>query len=123
MRTLAALFFILFFSKTSFAQNSTKKSVDTVLKEQLYEANKKQVMNFSMKEFDELFFEFAEKKSNANLTMSKEEFYTYTVKIAAYSDRLAKLYPNEKEIAEANKNKWFSESYEDYLLSKASQKK
>jgi effector-binding domain-containing protein len=33
------------------------------------------------------------------------------------------VYPEEKEIAKANKKKWFAESYEEYLLSKASQKK
>jgi hypothetical protein len=50
--------------------------------------------------------------------LSKEEFYNYTIKIAAFSDRLAKLYPKEKEVAEASKKKWFMESYEDYLFRK-----
>jgi hypothetical protein len=36
---------------------------------------------------------------------------------------LAGLYPDEKEIAAENKKKWFVDNYENYLLSKASQKK
>ena len=57
------------------------------------------------------------------MVLSKEEFYTYTVKIAILSERMATLYPNEKEVAQASKKKWLSESYEDYLLSKPTQKK
>ncbi|KDN55033.1 hypothetical protein [Flavobacterium seoulense] len=123
MRKIIVFLFIVFFSKIVLAQNEPKKSTDAIMKEQIYEANKKKIMNFSMKDFDQLFFEFSEKKSDPNLILSKEEFYNYTVKIAAYSDRLAKLYPKEKEIAEANKQKWLSENYQDYLLSKASAKK
>ncbi len=80
-------------------------------------------MNFSLKDFDKLFFEFFDKKANDNLVLTKEEFYTYTVKIAIFSDRLAALYPKEKEVAAESKKKWFAESYEDYLLSKQNQKK
>lgn len=76
-----------------------------------------------MKDFEKLFFEFSNKKFDANILLTKEEFYAYTIKIAAFSDRLAALYPNEKEVAEASKKKWWSESYEDYLLSKQIQKK
>ncbi|TDD94582.1 hypothetical protein [Flavobacterium cellulosilyticum] len=80
-------------------------------------------MNYSMKEFETLFFEFLSKKTNDSLVLTKEEFYTYTVKMAIYSDRLATLYPKEKEVAQASKKKWMSESYEDCLLSKQIQKK
>lgn len=76
-----------------------------------------------MKEFDRLFFEFSDKKSNPNLVLTKEEFYKYTIQIAIFSDRLAALYPDQKEVAAENKKKWFAENYEDYLLSKASPKK
>lgn len=108
----------LFFFNSAFAQ----EGVDTVLKEQIYNANKVKVMNFSMKDFDNLFFEFSNKKSTPNLILTKEEFYQYTIKIAAFSNRLAKLYPDQKEMAEASKKKWFAESYEDYLVSKQSKK-
>lgn len=123
MKKIIVSFFILLFSNFSFAQSETKKSEDTAMKEQIYQANKKKVMNFSMKDFKDLFFEFAQKKTKADFILSREEFYNYTIKIAAFSDRLAALYPEEKETAEKNKEVWFSENYEDYLLSKASQKK
>ena len=68
--------------------------------------NKKKVLNFSMKEFDELFFEYFNRKNDPNITLTKTEFYNYTVQIATFSDRLAHLYPDQKEIAATNKEKW-----------------
>jgi hypothetical protein len=123
MQKIVSLLVLLLLVNFSYAQNPNAKSEDDVLKDQIYNANKKSVLNYSMKDFDALFFEFSDKKSDPNVFLSKEEFYNYTIKIAAFSDRLAKLYPKEKEVAEASKKKWFAESYEDYLLSKASQKK
>ncbi|WP_123947520.1 hypothetical protein [Flavobacterium reichenbachii] len=76
-----------------------------------------------MKDFDTLFFEYFNRKNDLNITFTKTEFYNYTVQIAAFSDRLSTLYPNQKEVAAQNKEKWLSESYEDYLEYKASQKK
>ncbi|MBZ4036323.1 hypothetical protein K6T82_16235 [Flavobacterium sp. 17A] len=76
-----------------------------------------------MKEFDALFFDFFSKKNNPDILLTKIEFYNYTVQIATFSDRLAHLYPEQKEVAAQNKENWLSESYEDYLESKASQKK
>lgn len=96
---------------------------DAAIKDSLYNANKRKVLNYSLKEFDALFLEFFEKKRNPDLILSKEEFYDYTVKIALFSDRLAKLYPKEKEVAAENKKKWLSETYQDYLISKPSTKK
>ncbi|MGZ9735054.1 hypothetical protein [Flavobacterium sp. GNP002] len=124
---LIALFSIVFFFTFSFwavnAQEKNVKSNDMLLKEAIYNENRVKVLNFSLKEFDALFFEFFDKKSNPNLVLTKEEFYKYTIQIAIFSDRLAALYPDQKEIAAENKKKWFAENYEDYLLSKASQKK
>jgi hypothetical protein len=118
--------FFLFLSCTSFsamAQKPLAISKDQMLKDSLYNENRQKVLNYSMKEFDTLFFEFFQKKANPTLILSKKEFYSYTIKIAAFSDRLARLYPAQKEIAAESKKKWMSESYEDYLLYKASQKK
>ena len=124
---LIALFSIVFFFTFSFwavnAQEKNVKSNDMLLKEAIYNENRVKVLNFSLKEFDALFFEFFDKKSNPNLVLTKEEFYKYTIQIAIFSDRLAALYPDQKENAAENKKKWFAENYEDYLLSKASQKK
>ncbi|TDD76405.1 hypothetical protein [Flavobacterium caseinilyticum] len=116
------LFFTVSFSSV-YAQETKESGNDLLLKETIYKENKIKVLNFSLKEFDALFFEYFDKKSNPGLILTKEEYYKYTIKIAAFSDRLAALYPAEKEIAAANKKKWFAETYEDYLVYKASQKK
>lgn len=121
--------FVLFFSLIVLIDNNLhaqtqKLSVDDkLLQDSIYKSNKKKVLNFSMKEFDSLFFEFFSKKNDSNVVLTKTEFYNYTVQIATFSDRLAKLYPDQKEVAAKNKEKWLSENYEDYLQYKASQKK
>lgn len=108
---------------STFAQEKKANSIDDLLKDSIYNENKTKVLNYSMGDFEKLFFEFNEKKFDPNILLTKEEFYNYTVKIAAFSDRLAALYPKEKEVAAKNKKKWLSESYEDYLLSKQTRKK
>ncbi|MBF4466763.1 hypothetical protein [Flavobacterium sp. LC2016-12] len=127
MPRLLKLFFICFliFSINNIAYAQVKKLAvdDQILQDSIYKSNKKKVLNFSMKEFDELFFEYFNRKNDPNITLTKTEFYNYTVQIATFSDRLAHLYPDQKEIAAANKEKWLSESYEEYLQYKASQKK
>ena len=117
---------IFFFIASYWTLNAQEKKVmdkDMSLKETIYNENRVKVLNYSLKEFDALFFEFFDKKSNASLVLTKREFYAYTIQIAIFSDRLAALYPDQKEIAAANKKKWFAEAYEDYLVLKASQKK
>lgn len=118
---LSVLLFAIFI--TGNAQVKKISSEDKILQDSIYKSNKKKVLNLSIKEFDALFFEFFNKKSNPDILMNKIEFYNYTVQIATFSDRLALLYPEQKEVAAKNKEKWLSESYEDYLESKASQKK
>ena len=108
---------------STFAQEKKENSADDLLKHSIYNENKTKVLNYSMGDFEKLFFEFNDKKFDPNILLTKEEFYTYTVKIAAFSDRLAALYPKEKEVAAESKKKWLSESYEDYLLSKQTRKK
>jgi len=126
MKLIQLFSVMLFFTFSFWSVNAQEKIVsdnDMLLKETIYNENRVKVLNFSLKEFDALFFEFFDKKSNPNLVLTKEEFYKYTIQIAVFSDRLAALYPDQKEIAAENKKKWFAENYEDYLLSKASQKK
>lgn len=120
---LRVMMMLLFSSVTLMAQENPTRTNDDLLKETLFNANKVKVLNFSLKEFDALFFEFFDKKSRPELILTKEEFYNYTVQIAIFSDRLAALYPDQKEIAAVNKKKWLAETYEDYLLSKATEKK
>ena len=122
IKEIIIVFFVLIFSVTK-AQEIKVNDNDIMLKDRIYNSNKKKVLNYSMKQFDALFFDFSSKKASATQLLTKEEFYNYTIQIAIFSDRLASLYPEEKEIAEKNKKKWFAESYEDYLLSKESQKK
>jgi hypothetical protein len=123
-KLLLGFIIVLFFSSITLkAQENKTKTKDELLKETLFNANKVKVLNFSLKEFDALFFEFFDKKSRPELILTKEEFYNYTVQIAIFSDRLAALYPEQKEIAAENKKKWLAETYEDYLLSKATEKK
>lgn len=119
----AIAFFLSLFHQTVSAQEIHVTDNDTLLKEEIYNENRVKVLNFSLKEFDALFFEFFNKKANPNLVLTKEEFYKYTIQIAIFSDRLVALYPDQKEMATETKKKWFAEKYEDYLLSKATQKK
>ncbi|MBF4514968.1 hypothetical protein IRZ71_01350 [Flavobacterium sp. ANB] len=119
------LFCSLIVATNSYTYAQTKKlSVDDqLLQDSIYKSNKKKVLNFSMKEFDALFFEYFTRKNNPDIMLSKTEFYNYTVQIATFSDRLAKLYPDQKEVAAQNKEKWLAENYEEYLEYKQSQKK
>lgn len=112
----------LLFSLFCHGQTTNEKTQDDLLKEKLSIQYKSKVLNFNLKEFDTLFFEFFNKKEDPNIVMSREEFYTYTVQIALFSDRLKALYPDKKAIAEENKKKWMSERYEDYLQSKPNKK-
>ncbi len=116
-------FLIFTISLNMNAQTKKLSAEDQILQDSLYQSNRKKVLNFSMKEFDTLFFEFFTKKNNPDILLTKTEYYNYTVQIAAFSDRLARLYPDQKEVASQNKEQWLSESYEDYLEYKASQKK
>ncbi|MFH6965636.1 hypothetical protein [Flavobacterium sp. FlaQc-28] len=116
-------FLILIVNSKAYTQVKKLSQDDQLLQDSIYKSNKKKVQNFSMKEFDALFFEFFNRKNDPNITLTKTEFYNYTVRIAAFSDRLAHLYPDQKQVAEQNKEQWLSERYEDYLEYKASQKK
>lgn len=127
MQRLLKLFFICFLISSindiAYAQVKKLTVDDQLLQDSIYKSNKKKVLNFSMKEFDALFFEYFNRKNDPKITLTRTEFYNYTVQIATFSDRLAHLYPDQKEIAATNKEKWLSESYEEYLQYKASQKK
>lgn len=125
MRYLSLILFLSLLSigTSVFAQSKKISIDDQLIQDSIYKSTKKKVLNFSMKEFDALFFDFFTKKNDANTILSKVEFYNYTVQIASFSNRLEKLYPDQKKVAEENREKWLSESYEDYLVYKGSQKK
>ncbi|MFH6960116.1 hypothetical protein ACHRV1_22175 [Flavobacterium aquidurense] len=114
---------IILINTTTYAQNKKLSVEDQLIQDSIYKSNKKKVLNFSMKDFDALFFEYFNRKNDPSVVLTKKDFYNYTVQIAAFSDRLSSLYPDQKEVAAQNKEQWLSESYEDYLQYKASQKK
>lgn len=117
------VFLIILINITSYAQVKKLSVDDQLIQDSIYKSKKKKVLNFSMKEFDTLFFEYFNRKNDPNVVLTRKDFYNYTVQIATFSDRLSALYPDQKEVAAENKEKWLSESYEDYLQYKASQKK
>jgi len=102
-------------SATVFSQEKKLNPVDGQLKENLYFKYKKEVQSYSKKEFDALFFEFFQKQTDSKITLSKEEYYTYTIKIAIYSEKLGLLYKDQKAEAQRTKQEWFDKNYQDYL--------
>lgn len=58
----------------------------------------------------------------SDLILTKEQFHKYTIQIVAFSNRLEKLYLDQKEMAAVSKKKWFAENHQDYLLSKETEK-
>ena len=118
--TQIALFTFLFLItfNTLFAQEKALNTEDLQLKETLYKKYKREVQRYDKNDFDTLFFEFFKKQKDKSITLTKEEFYTYTIKIAAYSEKLGLLYKDQKESAQKTKQEWFDRSYTDYLNSK-----
>ena len=112
----------LLFGNFCFAQN-TQKSTDDLYKEKIYNSCKKKIINYSLKDFDGLFFEFMNKNNDPKIVMTREEYYNYTIQIAAFSDRWMALYPEQKTEAEANKKTWQTKTYGEYLTFKSTQKK
>lgn len=115
---LIPIFCFLILGLPSVALSQEKATlVDGPLKETLYLKHKKEVLAYSMKEYDALFFEFFQKQ-NDKAILTKEDYYTYTIKIAIYSEKLGLLYKDKKAEAERTKQEWFDKNYQDYLDSK-----
>lgn len=117
-RILFFTFLLIATAGNVLAQERTVSSEDTQLKEDLYKKYKKQVQAYDKNDFDALFFEFFKKQKDKSITLTKEEFYTYTTKIAAYSEKLGMLYKDQKESAQRTKQEWLDRSYSDYLNAK-----
>jgi hypothetical protein len=115
-----SLFYLLLFYSTSiaFAQEKKSNDPDMQIKETLYAKYKNEVRAFDRRDFDDLFFEYFQKQGDSKLTLTKEEFYTYTIKIAIYSEKLGLLYKDKKEEAQQAKEDWYSKSYSEYLSTK-----
>lgn len=118
MKLVLFTFLVTFICNTTFAQTEVVKNSDIQLKETLYKKYKKEVQSFDKNDFDTLFFEFFQKQKDENTTLTKEEFYSYTIKIAIYSEKLGLLYKDQKEESQRTKQEWFDKNYQDYLNSK-----
>ncbi len=113
---LTVLFFG--FSNTVFSQEKISNLIDGQLKESLYNKYKKEVQAYDKKQFDTLFFDFFSKQSDKKITLTKEEYYSFTVKIAIYSEKLGLLYKDQKEESLKAKQDWLEKNYQEYLDSK-----
>ena len=100
------------------AQGKATNDPDSNVKEELYKKYKKEVQRYDKNDFDALFLEFFRKQHDQALTLTQEEFYTYTIKIAIYSEKLGLLYKDQKAASQKTKQEWFDKSYSDYLNSK-----
>jgi D-lyxose ketol-isomerase len=113
---ISVLFLLLFFSTTIvFGQENKSNDPDIQIKENLYLKYKKEVTAYNKKQFDDLFLEFFTVQNDNTKTLTKDEFYTYTIKIAIYSEKLGLLYKEQKAEAEKTKQEWFDRMYQDYL--------
>ena len=106
---------VLLVTLSGFGQGKTKATQDIQFKETLYSKYKREVLAFSKKDYDALFFEFMEKQNDAKITLTKEQYYTYTIKIAIYAEKLGLLYKDQKQEAQRTKQQWFDRNYQDYL--------
>jgi len=69
---------ILIINNDAYAQNKKLSVDDQLLQDSIYKSNKKKVLNFSMKEFDALFFEYFSRKNNPDTILSKNRvLYLY----------------------------------------------
>jgi hypothetical protein len=112
------IFLLLGVTNTTFGQEKITNDPDSQLKETLYKKYKRETQTYDKKAFDTLFLEFFQKQRDQKTMLTKEEFYTYTIKIAAYSEKLGLLYKDQKEDSQRTKQEWFDKSYSDYLQSK-----
>lgn len=118
LRRSTILICFLYFSGNILAQSTSVNVADLDMKEKIYESLKPKVNRFTKKDFDDLFFEFFQKRTSENIILTKEEYYTYTISIAIYSAKLGLLYKDEKATAEKTKQEWFNKNYEEYYNSK-----
>ena len=118
VQIITLIILIFAFSATVFSQEKISNLIDGQLKESLYNKYKKEVQAYDKKQFDTLFFDFFSKQSDKKITLTKEEYYSFTVKIAIYSEKLGLLYKEQKEESLKAKQDWLEKNYQEYLDSK-----
>ena len=112
------IFLLMITTSVVSAQEKATTDPDVKVKEALYKKYKKEVQSYDKSHFDALFLEFFRKQHDQSLTLTQDEFYTYTIKIAIYSEKLGLLYKDQKAASQKTKQEWFDKSYSDYLNSK-----
>lgn len=119
-KSIDNILFILILTScfTFFGQQTKSNDIDIDIKNEYYLKYRKQVLAFSHKDYDEMFFEFLTKANDSKKLLTKPEYYTYTIKIAIYSEKLGLLYKDQKESANKTKQEWFDKMYTDYINSK-----
>lgn len=118
MRSFLLFLMLMMASLAAFAQEAQQHTEDIDLRLELQQKYKNVVVNYNRQQFDDLFVEFFTKTGNAAPLLTKEEFYTYTVKISIYSGRLGQLYKDQKDVSERTKREWFNKKYSDYLANR-----
>ncbi|POS02639.1 hypothetical protein Q361_103154 [Flavobacterium croceum DSM 17960] len=109
--------FLLSLNLSSFAQTMPNADADKTIKDQLYKKYRREVLAFDRKKYDDLFFEYIRKTGESTI-LTKEQYYTYTIKISIYAEKLGLLYRDQKEESLKTKQVWYDKSYSDYLKSK-----
>ena len=117
-RIVVFTFLFLVTTNTLLAQGKVTNDPDIKVKEAIYKKYKKEVQLYDKNDFDALFLEFFKKQKDETVTLTQDEFYIYTIKIAIYSEKLGLLYKDQKEGAQRTKQEWFDKRYSDYLNSK-----
>jgi hypothetical protein len=59
-------------ANSTFTQEKKANSEDVVLKDSIYNASKTKVLNYSMKDFEKLFFEFNDKQFDQNILLTEK---------------------------------------------------
>lgn len=117
MKKIVFLFTAFFCLQLVSAQENSSDDPDMPYKMELYAKYKNEVRKFTHKDFDNYFMEYFT-KLNQTTPLTREEYYTYTIKIAIYSEKLGLLYKDRREEAKKSKAEWFSKKYSDYLSSR-----
>ncbi|MGK4566907.1 hypothetical protein [Flavobacterium sp. 3HN19-14] len=91
------IFFLFVAAPHTIAQETSKADPDIDLKLELYKKYKKRYWPLPKRISMRFFFDFFSKMDEGQPALTKEEYYTYTIKIAIYNERLGRLYKDKKK--------------------------
>ena len=72
MSKIIQVFLFLVLANSTFAEEKKRNNTVVVLKDSIYSVNKTKVLNYSMKDFEKLFFEFNDKQFDQNILLTKK---------------------------------------------------